>query len=185
MPYIPHTDQEVTEMLHTIGVSSMNDLFSEIPENLRTGFLENIPEGMKAMEAMRFFSALAQKDIHSLNFIGAGAYEHHIPGAVWSVASRGEFLTAYTPYQPEASQGSLQLIYEYQSMMASLMGLEVSNASMYDGASSLAEAILMAARISKHSFSYGTPSQNITSLLPGSRPHASRSAGYCYPGIKL
>lgn len=150
MPYIPHTKSETTEMLKTIGIESIEDLFSEIPKELRNASLEAIPSGLTAMEATRLFTSLAQRDAYAMNFIGAGAYEHHIPAAVWAIATRGEFLTAYTPYQPEASQGSLQLIYEYQSMMASLMGLDVSNASLYDGATSLTEAILMAARISKH-----------------------------------
>lgn len=151
MPYIPHTAAEREQMLAAIGVNKIEDLFSEIPQELRAQSWTHIPEGLNALEAQRRMQTLAAKDIYALNFLGAGSYEHHIPAAVWQMTGRGEFLTAYTPYQPEASQGSLQLIYEYQTMMAALMGLEVSNASMYDGASSLAEAVLMAVRLSRHS----------------------------------
>lgn len=147
MPFVPHTDQDIKEMLETIGINKIETLFDEIPESLRHAKLENIPSGISEMELGRLMRERAKLDESNLCFIGAGAYEHHIPAAVWDVATRGEFYTAYTPYQAEASQGSLQLIYEFQTMMASLMGLEVSNASLYDGASALAEAILMAVRL--------------------------------------
>ncbi len=147
MPFIPHTEQDVKEMLEVVGVKSIDDLFDEFPEALRHASLEAVPSGVSEMELGRQMRERAQQDGGMLCFIGAGAYEHHIPAAVWEVATRGEFYTAYTPYQAEASQGSLQLIYEYQTMMASLMALEVSNASLYDGASALAEAVLMAVRI--------------------------------------
>src|SRR5476649_2406821 len=146
MPFIPHTEQDIQEMLKTIGISSINDLFDEIPESLRHAPLDAIPAGISEMELGRLMRERSQLDGNLLCFIGAGAYEHHIPAAVWDVTSRGEFLTAYTPYQAEASQGTLQLLYEYQTMMASLMGLDISNASLYDGASALAEAVLMAVR---------------------------------------
>lgn len=151
MPYIPHTKQDIHDMLATIGVAKMEDLFVEIPENLRSGHLNGIAPGITEMELSRIMRERAQQDVAGLCFIGAGAYEHHIPAAVWDITSRGEFMTAYTPYQAEASQGTLQLLYEYQTMMASLMGLDVSNASLYDGASALAEAVLMAVRANKHS----------------------------------
>ncbi len=146
MPFIPHTEQEVKEMLAVIGADTVSQLFDEIPANLRLKELPAIPSQLTEMELMRLMRERAAKDVNQLNFIGAGAYEHHIPAAVWDVTSRGEFMTAYTPYQAEASQGTLQLLYEYQTMMASLMSLDVSNASLYDGGSGLAEAILMAAR---------------------------------------
>ncbi len=146
MPFIPHTEQEVKEMLAVIGVSSTEQLFDEIPANLRVKELPPIPPQLTEMELSRLMRRRAEKDANVLNFMGAGAYEHHIPAAVWEVTGRGEFMTAYTPYQAEASQGTLQLLYEYQTMMASLMSLDVSNASLYDGGSGLAEAILMAAR---------------------------------------
>ncbi len=150
MPFIPHTEQDVKEMLAVIGASSIDQLFDEIPANLRVKELPPIPSQLTEMELLRLMRERAAKDANVLNFMGAGAYEHHIPAAVWEVTGRGEFMTAYTPYQAEASQGTLQLLYEYQTMMASLMGLEVSNASLYDGGSSLAEAILMAARSHKN-----------------------------------
>ena len=101
------------------------------------------------MEVGRLLTERAARDGRLLNFIGAGAYEHHIPAPVWAIATRGEFYSAYTPYQAEASQGTLQLIYEYQSMICALTGMEVSNASLYDGASALAEACLMAVRANR------------------------------------
>jgi len=146
MPFVPHTEQDVKEMLDTIGVESIQDLFDEIPANLR---VKTLPDGfpqLTEMELGRLMRKRALQDSIDLCFLGAGAYEHHIPAAVWEVTSRGEFLTAYTPYQAEASQGTLQLLYEYQTMMASLMSLDVSNASLYEGGSALSEAILMAAR---------------------------------------
>ncbi len=146
MPFIPHTEQDVKEMLATIGAPSIDALFDEIPTNLRIKELPPIPEQLTEMELSRLMRERAAKDVSALCFIGAGAYEHHIPAAVWDITSRGEFMTAYTPYQAEASQGTLQLLYEYQTMMASLMSLDVSNASLYDGGSGLAEAVLMAAR---------------------------------------
>lgn len=153
MAFIPHSKDDIKQMLTAIGVDSVEDLFDEIPADLRSDGLsrERVPAAINEMEAVREFTALAAKDEAGLCFIGAGAYEHHIPAAVWEIASRGEFLTAYTPYQAEASQGTLQVIYEYQTMMASLMGLDVSNASMYDGATALAEAILMAIRANRKS----------------------------------
>ncbi len=151
MPFIPHTEDEVREMLSTIGVDTIDDLFDEIPAELRVKSLDGIPEGLSEMEITRLMHARAAQDGSPLNFVGAGAYEHHIPAAVWQITTRGEFYTAYTPYQAEASQGSLQLIYEYQTMMTRLTGLDVSNASLYDGASALAEAVLMAVRCNRKS----------------------------------
>jgi len=147
MPFIPHTEAEIKEMLKEISANSIDDLFDEIPKSLRSGtFLSEIPEGVTEMDLTRIMKDRAAKDQTVLNFIGAGAYEHHIPAAVWDIISRGEWMTAYTPYQAEASQGTLQLLYEYQTMMARLMSMDISNASLYEGASALAEAILMAVR---------------------------------------
>ncbi|HEX8980179.1 MAG TPA: aminomethyl-transferring glycine dehydrogenase subunit GcvPA [Parasulfuritortus sp.] len=149
MPFIPHTEQDVAEMLASIGASDIEALFDEIPAGLRCAGLPGVPEGLSEMAVTRLAQERAAQDGFYLNFIGAGAYEHHIPAAVWQIAGRGEYYTAYTPYQAEASQGTLQLIYEYQTMMTRLTGLDVSNASLYDGASALAEAVLMAVRANK------------------------------------
>ena len=151
MPFIPHSEQDIKEMLSTIGVDSIDDLFDEIPQDLRCGELSSIPSGMTEMEVTRLMRERAAQDGLPLCFLGAGAYEHHIPAAVWEITTRGEFYSSYTPYQAEASQGTLQLLYEYQTMMASLTGMDVSNASLYDGASALAEAVLMAVRANRKS----------------------------------
>ncbi len=151
MPYIPHTEAEVEAMLETIGVKSIDDLFDEIPAELLIKDLDGVPEALSEQEVSRLMRSRAAADRGALCFIGAGAYEHHIPAPVWDIATRGEYYSAYTPYQAEASQGTLQTIYEYQTMMTSLTGLDVSNASLYDGASSLAEAALMAVRANRKS----------------------------------
>ncbi len=152
MPFIPHTEQDVAEMLDAIGINSIDDLFDEIPADLRVdGLSDAVPVGLNEMAVSRLMRERAAGDAIGLNFIGAGAYEHHIPQAVWDITTRGEFYSAYTPYQAEASQGTLQVLYEYQTMMASLNGLDVSNASLYDGASALAEAVLMAVRAHRKS----------------------------------
>lgn len=151
MPYIPHSEADVAAQLALLGVKSIDSLFDEIPASLRSGQLTQVPEGASEMNVMRLLSARAKKDECKLCFIGAGSYEHHIPAAVWDLVTRGEFMTAYTPYQAEASQGTLQIIYEYQSIMANLTAMDVSNASLYDGASALAEAILMAVRANRRS----------------------------------
>jgi glycine dehydrogenase subunit 1 len=151
MPYIPHTQADIEAMLGAIGVGAIEDLFDEIPANLRCGALERLPTALTEMEVVRLMRERAAQDSGALCFIGAGAYEHHIPAAVWEIATRGEFYSAYTPYQAEASQGTLQVLYEYQSMMTELTGLDASNASLYDGASALAEAVLMAVRLNTKS----------------------------------
>ena len=146
MPFIPHTDEEIRQMLAEIGVDSVNALFDEIPADLRDPDLPRVPAGVSEMEITRLMNERAAGDMLGPCFLGAGAYRHHVPAAVWEVTTRGEYYSAYTPYQAEASQGTLQLIYEYQSMMAGLMGMDASNASLYDGGSALAEAVLMAVR---------------------------------------
>jgi glycine dehydrogenase subunit 1 len=151
MPFIPHTEEDVQAMLASIGAQSIDDLFDEIPPALKSAGLKRVPPGLNEMEVSRLMLERAEADGRYLNFIGAGAYEHHIPAAVWQITTRGEFYSSYTPYQAEASQGTLQLLYEYQTIMASLTGMDVSNASMYDGASALAEAALMAVRSHKSS----------------------------------
>lgn len=151
MPFIPHTEADVSEMLAAIGAPSIDALFDEIPANLRAARLAGIPPGLNEMQVMQLMRARARQDGLPLCFIGAGAYDHFIPSAVWAIVTRGEFYSAYTPYQAEASQGTLQTIYEYQSMIAALTGMEVSNASLYDGATALAEAALMAVRTNRKS----------------------------------
>lgn len=151
MPFIPHTEQDIAAMLASIGAASINDLFDEIPASLKGKRLSTIGDSLNEMQVARLMQERAALDTQPLNFVGAGAYEHHIPAAVWEIATRGEYYTAYTPYQAEASQGTLQTLYEYQTMIASLTGMDASNASLYDGASALAEAILMAVRAHKSS----------------------------------
>ena len=164
MPFIPHTEKDKQEMLETIGVDSIDDLFSEIPAKLKIKTLENVPKALSEMEISRLMRERAKLDGLPMCFLGAGAYDHHIPAAVWEITTRGEFYSAYTPYQAEASQGTLQVIYEYQTMITELTGLDVSNASLYDGASALAEASLMAVRINR-----GINSGRIL-LAPGVNP---------------
>jgi len=151
MPFIPHTQDEINEMLRTIGVDSIEQLFDEIPKAIRQEQLDRVPERISEMEVQRLMRARARNDQTSMCFLGAGAYEHHIPAAVWEITTRGEYYTAYTPYQAEASQGTLQLLYEFQTMITQLTALDVSNASLYEGASALAEAVLMAVRANRKS----------------------------------
>ena len=147
MPYIPHTEADRKQMLATIGVESIDDLFCEIPEKLRFRGEFAMPNGLDEHHLFLHLFEIAAKNQSSAKltwFLGAGLYDRYIPASVGAVISRGEFLTAYTPYQPEFSQGYLQTIYEFQSMIAELYGMDVANASMYDGSTSMAEAALMA-----------------------------------------
>lgn len=146
MSYTPHTDIERQQMLAAIGVTTIEDLFEAVPAAYRFPRL-NLPRPMSEMEIVAELSALADANEHAGDFAcfrGAGAYHHFIPSAVNHIILRGEFLTAYTPYQPEISQGTLQAIFEYQSMMCALTGMDAANASHYDGATSLAEAVTVA-----------------------------------------
>ena len=154
MPFVPHTADDEQQMLATIGVSSIEALFDEIPKALRSGVLKQTPTGISEMDLLRLMGERAKQDQVRLSFLGAGAYHHHIPSAVWDLVGRGEFMTAYTPYQAEASQGTLQLIYEFQTMISRLTAMEVANASVYEGASAMAEAILMAVRANRKSKSH-------------------------------
>lgn len=151
MPFIPHTADDIRAMLDAIGAPNLEALFEEIPPALRLHEPPSLPEALNERQVTRLMEARAADYPRPLCFLGAGAYEHHIPAAVWEIVGRGEFYSAYTPYQPEASQGTLQVLYEYQSMMAGLTGLAVSNASLYDGGSALAEALLMAVRANRKS----------------------------------
>lgn len=145
MPFIPHTEDEKQHMLQMMGIAHADNLFDEIPSDLKIAGLD-LPTGMNEQAMLKWLAQQAEQDRHRLSFLGAGAYQHHIPAAVWDLASRGELLTSYTPYQAEASQGGLQIIYEYQSMICQLTAMEVANASVYDGATALTEAIAMAVR---------------------------------------
>jgi glycine dehydrogenase subunit 1 len=146
MPFIPHTENDLQQMLSRIGVADTDALFDEIPASLRIDGLQGIPAALPESGISALMHERARQDGSTVCFAGAGAYDHYIPAAVWDITTRGEFYSAYTPYQAEASQGTLQVIYEYQTMITELTGLDVSNASMYDGASGLAEAALMAVR---------------------------------------
>jgi glycine dehydrogenase subunit 1 len=150
MPYLPHTDQEIASMLEAVGARDMDALFDAIPESLRRPGLD-LADPMTDMELERHMAGLAGSTSpeNPLSFMGAGSYEHYVPAVVNHLASRSEFYTAYTPYQPEISQGTLQAIYEYQTLTARLLGMEAANASLYDGATALAEALLMAIRVTR------------------------------------
>jgi glycine dehydrogenase subunit 1 len=149
MPFVPHTEDEVREMLATIGVDSVEDLFAEISADMRPKSFD-IPEGLSEMEVLCKLEGLAAKNAtNSTSFLGAGFYDHYIPAAVDALTMRGEFYTAYTPYQPEASQGTLQAIFEYQTAVTRLLGMECANASVYDGGTALYEALMMAVRKTK------------------------------------
>src|SRR4030042_797213 len=145
--YIPHTEEDCREMLGVIGVKELEDLFQTTPKEVRLSKPLNLPQPLSEPDLIRHFQELQVPMMSS--FLGAGAYHHFIPTVVPSLVSRSEFYTAYTPYQPEISQGTLQAIFEYQTLMCQLTGMEVSNASLYDGASGLAEAVLMAHRITR------------------------------------
>ncbi|MCE2501977.1 MAG: aminomethyl-transferring glycine dehydrogenase subunit GcvPA [Dehalococcoidia bacterium] len=149
--YIPNTVEEQDELLAAIGLRTVDDLFADIPDGYRNPPLE-LPDPMSELEIQRELGEMAGRN-RSLasgpSFLGAGSYYHFIPSIVKAVMTRGEFLTAYTPYQPEVSQGTLQVIFEFQTMISVLYGMEVANAGMYDGATSLAEAVLMACRVTR------------------------------------
>jgi len=150
--YIPHTEDDIREMLGRIGQESLEDLFRSIPENLRPSRPLELPGPLSEEGLRRRFASLAEQNAppgRSVHFLGAGAYDHFIPAAVWHLLQRAEFYSAYTPYQPEISQGTLQGIFEFQTLICQLTGMDVANASMYDGASSAAEAVLMAARVTR------------------------------------
>ena len=149
-PYIPNTDSDIRTMLETIGLAEVSDLFAHIPGDLRLDKELDVPGPMSELELCRFADGLSRENRNldeCICFLGAGVYDHYIPATVRAITARSEFYTSYTPYQPEMSQGNLQVIFEFQTMISQLTGMEVSNASMYDGASALAEAALMADNI--------------------------------------
>ncbi len=152
MPYVPHTPEDIQAMLKVIGANSVDDLFADLPDNVRLKEALDLPDGLCEEEVLRYFMKVAGKN-HGQNeltsFLGGGIYDCAIPAAVDAIISRSEFLTAYTPYQPEVSQGTLQAIYEWQTFICRLTGLDVANASMYDGATALGEAVLLALAASR------------------------------------
>lgn len=147
--FFPHTEDDIRAMLKTCGEKSLDDLYKDIPEDLVLKKEYALPEGLSEIEVRKFFNGLADGNETLKCLIGAGCYDHYSPSVVNSIVSRSEFLTSYTPYQAEISQGTLQYIFEYQSMMAMLTGMEVSNASMYDGCTATAEAMMMAVAAAK------------------------------------
>lgn len=151
MNFLPNTDKDRAEMLKTIGVASVDDLFSDIPPALRFKGQLDVPEAMAEWELLKHMRELADKDTAAkcVNFIGAGAYDHYVPSVVRHVLARSEFYTAYTPYQPEVSQAVLQSIFEYQTMICELTGMDAANASMYDGASAAAESVTIACGLTR------------------------------------
>lgn len=149
MKYFPHTQEDIDRMLQVAGLKSMDDLYGEIPSQLLFNREFALPEAMSEAEIRRFFDALGQKNCTLTCFAGAGVEDHYSPSIISPIISRGEFITAYTPYQPEISQGTLQYIFEYQSMICELTGMDVTNASMYDGCTATAEAAMMAVSAAK------------------------------------
>ena len=147
--YFPHTPEDINEMLSRVGVKTLDDLFADIPEQIRFKGDYDLPTAMSEIEVRRFFDELCRNDRQFVCFAGAGVYDHYTPSLIPYIVERSEFLTSYTPYQAEISQGTLQYIFEYQSMMTRLTGMDISNASMYDGATATAEAVMMAKAAAK------------------------------------
>ena len=165
MRYLPLTAQDRAEMLHVIGAASIDDLFVDVPAAARLEGLIDLPLAAGELEVDRELSRLAAMNraaIHQPFFCGAGAYRHHVPASVDHLIQRSEFLTSYTPYQPEISQGTLQALFEFQTQVAALTGMDVANASLYDGSTAAAEGVLMAARVTR---------RNKAVLSPGLHPH--------------
>ena len=147
--YFPHTEADIKAMLERIGVQKLDDLYAEVPESVRLKRDYDLPCAMSEMEVRAFFKKLGQENKQLTCFAGAGVYDHYTPAVVPQIVNRSEFLTSYTPYQAEISQGTLHYIFEFQSMMAELTGMDISNASLYDGTTATAEAVLMAAAAAK------------------------------------
>lgn len=147
--YFPHTDADLQTMFQKVGIKSLDDLYAEVPEQIRFRGEYQLPEEMSEIEVRQFFDKLGAKNKQLTCFAGAGVYDHYTPSAIPQLLSRSEFLTSYTPYQAEISQGTLHYIFEYQSMMAELTGMDISNASMYDGTTATAEAVMMAVAAGK------------------------------------
>src|SRR3954464_9915780 len=152
MRYLPLTGADRNEMLRAIGVGSIDALFADVPPRARHQELLDLPRAMGELEVERRLGALAAKNLSAGSvpfFVGGGAYRHHVPAAVDHLIQRGEFLTSYTPYQPELAQGTLQYLFEFQTQVALLTGMDVANASLYDGATAAVEAVMMANRVTR------------------------------------
>lgn len=147
--YFPHTPEDIEEMLARIGVKTLDDLYADVPRQIRLQGDYDLPEAMSEIEVRRFFDKLCRDDKQLVCFAGAGVYDHYTPSLIPYIVERSEFLTSYTPYQAEISQGTLHYIFEYQTMMARLTGMDISNASMYDGTTATAEAVMMAKAAAK------------------------------------
>jgi glycine dehydrogenase subunit 1 len=173
--YLPNTGPQRRQILQAIGVGAVEDLFSYIPEKLRFAGLLNLPDPIAEPQLVDHMEELAGKNnVKAVNFLGGGIYDHYIPAAVDHVLSRSEFYTAYTPYQPEVSQGTLQAIFEYQSMLCQLTGAAAANASLYDGATAVVEAALLALNATK----------GRRLLVAGSmHPVVPPSAGHLFGGL--
>ena len=179
MRFAPHTDDDVAHMLGAIGLTSVDQLFEQIPETVRLQRPLDLPDGVSEMEILSDMKALAARNRSAEDlvcFAGGGAYDHFVPAVVWALAGRSEFYTSYTPYQPELSQGVLQALFEYQSMICELTGLEVSNASLYDGATALAEAVNLAR--SSHGRGRVLVSSSVDSRYVDTLRTYGRGAGY-------
>ena len=142
--YFPHSEKDIATMLEKIGISSLKELYADVPDSIMFKGEYNIDEAKSEIEIRNYFKQLCEKNKLLTVFAGAGSYDHYTPAVIPSIISRSEYLTSYTPYQAEVSQGTLHYIFEYQSMMAELTGMDISNASMYDGSTATAEAVLMA-----------------------------------------
>ena len=177
--YFPHTPDDIAVMLERAGVSSLEELYSDIPDSLRFKGEYDLPDAMSEMEVRRYFEALDRSNTKLTVFCGAGAYDHYTPSAVKYIVSRSEFLTAYTPYQAEISQGTLRYIFEFQSMICELTGMDCANASMYDGPTSAAEAMLMSVASSKKRGRILVSSTLLPQVLDVVKTYAS------YHGIRL
>lgn len=147
--FFPHTEEDLKEMLAKAGVSSLDGLYAEVPESIRFKGDYDLPEAMSELEIRQFFTALGKENKQLTCFAGAGVYDHYTPSVIPSIIERSEFLTSYTPYQAEISQGTLHYIFEFQSMMTELTGMDISNASMYDGTTATAEAMMMCVAAAK------------------------------------
>ena len=179
--YISITEAERAEMLAAIGVERVADLFADVPEAVRFPELK-LPPALSEMELRRELGAMANRNANAAGnsiFLGAGAYNHFVPSAVDQILRRGEFFTAYTPYQPEISQGTLQAIFEYQSMICALTGMEVANASHYDGATALAEAVIMALQPRRGKRRKVVRQPERAPAVPRGRPHLHAGHGRC------